>query len=497
MTRALPLALLLAACATTAPTPEPTVITRPMPGLDSAPTKLPVASTALPAGLAVDPATIAAPPLELTIRKPERLELPNGLVVYLVEDHATPIVLVRALLPYGRVEDPADKLGLAALTTELLTEGGAGALSAEAFDALLEQHAADVSSGASDEYASVTLSARAADLAKLFPVFADVLQRPRFDEKRFAVVRSRALEAVRRREDFPDAVASRALDKAVFGPDSPLAREPLAKHLEAISAADVKRFYAARATPTGARLVITGDFDAGAVKALLKLHLSSWKGPPAPARTWPAPAKLSRRVIFVPREVAQVKIRIGAWGFQRNAPEEYALRLVNTALGSFGVGRLYREIRDERGLAYSAYSQLSPGPTTGLFLAGFDTRPAQAVKALEVGLSILERAGAAQPLTAPELATAVDMSLNAFAFRFDTAARVGFERALYEQLGYPADYLETFRDRTAGVTLAQANQAARRFSEGLQIVALGPKALEPALAAFGPVTVISDVEQFR
>lgn len=497
MNRLLAPLLVLTACATTPPAPEPTVVTRSQPGLASPATRPVLVSTPLPLGLAVDPTTLPTPPLELSIRKPERIELPNGLVVFLVEDHSTPLVLIRALLPFGSVDDPADKLGLASLTAGLLTEGGAGTLGPEAFDELVEFHAADVSSSAADEYAQVSFSVRAPDLARLFPVFADVLQRPRFDEKRFAVAKARALESVRRREDYPDLVAGRALDKAVFGPDSPLAREPLATHLEAITPADVKRFYAAHATPQGSRLVITGDFDAGAVQALLSLHFGAWRGPGLPPRVWPAPPPLERRVLFVPREVAQVKIRIGTWGFERGSPDEYALRLVNSALGSFGVGRLYRELRDERGLAYSAFSQVSPGPTTGIIRAGCDTRPERAVEALERALAILDAAGATEPLSPAELSTAVDMSLNAFAFRFDTAARVGFERALYEHLGYPPDYLETFRERTAAVSLADANRAARRFSKDLQIVVLGPAWLEPALAAFGPVTVIRDVDRFR
>jgi len=496
MTRWLPLSVVLAACATTPPpAPEPEVISRPMPGLESPSTK-PVPSR-LPPALAVDPTKLPAAPLALTLRKPETLALANGVTVYLVEDHTTPLVLLRAILPFGSVDEPADKLGLASLTAELLTEGGAGALSAEALDELLEFHAADASSGATDEYATVSLSVRAADLAKLFPVFADVLQRPRFDAKRFEVARASALESIRRREDRPDAVASRALNKAVFGPDSPLAREPLQKHLEAISLADVKRFFAAACSPRGTRLVITGDFDAAMVKALLSLHVAGWKGAAPPARTWPTPPALTRRVILVPRNVPQVKIRVGTWGFARQSPDEYALRLVNTALGSFGVGRLYKEIRDERGLAYSAYSVVSPGPTTGLFLAGFDTRPEQAVEALKLGLHVLDGVGAGEPLSQGELDTAAEMSLNAFVFRFDTAARIGFERALYDAFGYAPDYLERYRERTQAVTLAQANAAARRYSKDLQIVVVGPASLEAALTTLGPVTVISDVERFR
>lgn len=484
-------ALWLTACATVAPD----VVTRPMPGLESTPTKPP--ATGLPGALAVDPTTLPTPPLSLTLRRPERVELPNGVTVYLVEDHTTPLVLVRALLPFGSVDDPPDKLGLAALTASLMSEGGAGALGPEALDELLEFHAADLGSGAADEYATVSLSVRAADLAKLFPVFADVLLRPRFDAKRFEVAVARSLEAIKRREDRPDGVAGRALNKAVFGPDSPLAREPLEKHIKAVSLADVKRFFSATVTPRGARLVITGDFDAGAVRSLLELHVAPWKGGPAPVRTWVKPSPLTRRVILVPREVKQVKIRLGAWGFARNVPEEYALRLVNTTLGTFGVGRLYREIRDERGLAYSAWSQLSPGPTTGLFQAGFDTRPEQAAQALEVGLRILAGVGAREPVTATELSTASDIALNAFAFRFDTPARIGFERALYDFFGYPDDYLERFRERTAAVTTEAANALAPRLADGLQIVVVGPATLEPALAAFGPVTLISDVDHFR
>ncbi|MCC6336354.1 MAG: insulinase family protein [Myxococcales bacterium] len=488
--------LLLAACAT-APIPEPEVLTRPQPGLESAPTKPPLATFPLPERLAVDPTTLKSAPLELTIRAPERFELGNGVTVYLVEDHTTPLVLVRALLPAGTVEDPPDKLGLASVTMSLLAEGGAGPLGAEALDELLEYHAADLTSGASDEYSTVSLSVRSQDLTKLFPIFADVLQRPRFDVKRFEVVRARALESVRRREDRPDAVASRALNKAFFGPASPLAREPLESHLTALTPGDVKRFHANHFTPVGTRLVITGDFDPAAVKTLLGLHVKPWKGGPLAARIYGQGQAQTRRVILVPRQVAQVKIRLGGPGFPRKSSDEYRLRLANTALGSFGVGRLYREIRDERGLAYSAFSQVSPGPTTGLFLAGFDTRPDQAVEALKVGLRILEGAGAGEPFTLAELSTAVDMSLNAFAFRFDTAARIGFERALFDHFGYPDDYLERFRDRTAAVTLEEANQAVRRFSTGLQIVVVGPASLEPALRALGPVTLISDVDQFR
>ncbi len=483
------LGLLLAACAPTS------VQTRREPGLESPPTK--IAHRQLPPALAVDPTTLTPPPLEFALKQPEILTLPNGLQLYLLEDHTTPLVLLRALVAVGSVDDPAGKRGLASLTATMLSEGGAGARAPAPLEELLEFHAADASSGAADEYSTVSLSIRAADLPVLFPVFADLLQRPRFDDQRFEVAVGRFLESLRRREDRPDGVAARALNKAVFGPESLLGREPVEATVKALTLADVKAFYAATWGAKGTRLVITGDFDRKALLALLEPAFGAWKGGAAPARKWTPPAPLVRRVIVIPRKVAQAKVRIGTFGFTRNTPQEFPLRLVNTALGTFGVGRLYREIRDDRGLAYSAYTTVSPGPTTGLFTAGFDTKPEQVAEALDVATRILSEVAATAPITDVELRTARDMATNAFAFRFDSPAKIAFERATFDLVGYPRDYLGTWREKLGEVTPVTAAAAARQLTDGLQIIVVGPPETLGDLSRFGPVSTITDVEQFR
>ena len=188
------------------------------------------------------------------------------------------------------------------------------------------------------------------DLQKLFPVFADLVQRPRFDPVRFEVVMGRLLENIQRREDRPDGVAARATDKAVFGPTSPLGREATQSTVKGLTVADVKKVHASWGAKTS-RLVITGDYDPKVLRALIDQEFGSWKGGSPPPRAWPAPMPLQRRVILVPRKIAQAKVRLATWGFPRNSPQEFPLRLVNTTLGTFGVGRLYAEIRDVRGLA--------------------------------------------------------------------------------------------------------------------------------------------------
>ncbi len=492
-------ALLLCACATTPPPPLE-VATRREPTLVSEPTRVPpIGWSELPAALAVDPKKVPIPALALSVIKPVKTKLPNGLVVYMLEDHAAPLVSVRALLFAGQYDDPPGKLGTAGLTAELVTSGGAGPLSAEQLDELLEFHAADLSGGAADEYSQVSLNVRSEDLAKLFPVFADVLQRPRFQQDRFDVSVAANIEGIRRRPDRPDGLAARALNKAVFGPATLLGRETTEATLKAITVADLKAFHARAFSPKATALMVSGDFDTALVTQLIKTHLGGWKGGDRLARIYPPAPKLERRVILVPKATAQAKVRIGGPGYQRKAPEEYAMRLVNTTLGAFGVGRLYKEIRDAKGLAYSASSSVSPGPTIGLFTANFDTRPEQVPQALDAALKILQDEATVAPPTVPELRQAADMTINSFAFRFDHVSKIVFEKALFDMFGYPDDYLERYRDNVSKVDGAAASDAVKKLAplDALQIVIVGPPDKMGDLSRFGPVTTITDVEQFR
>jgi zinc protease len=493
------LCLLLAACATTpAAAPEP--VSRREPPMVSEPTRTPpVGWSELPAGLAIDPRKVPIPPLALNVIKPLKTTLPNGLVVYTLEDHATPLISVRALVAAGQYDDPGAKLGIASLTAELATSGGAGPLTAEQVDELLEFHAADLSGGAADEYSQISLSVRTEDLSRIFPVFADVLQRPRFQKDRFDVAITNTLEGIRRRPDRPDGLAARALNKAVFGPNTLLGRETTEATMKAITVADLKAFHARAFSPKATALLVSGDFDPALLTQLINTHLGGWKGGERLVRVYPPAPKLERRVIVVPKATPQAKVRIGGPGYQRKSPDEYAMRLVNTTLGAFGVGRLYKEIRDAKGLAYSASSSISPGPTIGMFTANFDTRPEQVPQALEAALKILQDEATVSPPTGPELRQAADMTINSFAFRFDHVSKIVFEKALFDMFGYPDDYLDRYRENVSKVDAAAASDAVKKLArlEVLQIVIVGPTDKMGDLSRFGPVTTITDVEQFR
>ena len=451
----------------------------------------------LPKALKVKPEGIKPKPFDLDIKKPEKVKLANGLQLYLVEDHAAPLTSVRALVQVGSHDDPAAKLGLAEVLFEVMSSGGAGDKNADQLDELLEQQAADLFASAGDELSSVTLAMRAQDVEKLLPIFADVLMRPRLQADRFEVAVNRLLENVRRRTDRPEGLAARALQKAIFGPTSLIARESTPATLKAVKAEDLKALHARAFGPVTTSLLVTGDFDKAKVVEQLTALFGGWKGGQPPKRDYGPMPKLERRVIFVPKQAAQVKVRIGGLGYARLDPKEYAMRIVSTSLGSFGVGRLYKEIRDERGLAYSAWCAAHSGPTTGTFTAGFDTRPESTAAAIELGLPILEAKDG--PLTKAELAAGADMAVNSFAFRFDSASKIAWERAVLDVYGYPDDYLADFRANIAKVDEAAAKAAREALAQGgqFQIVVVGPEGKVGELSKFGPVTTITDVEAWK
>ncbi|MFL5320247.1 MAG: M16 family metallopeptidase [Myxococcaceae bacterium] len=505
MKRTLLCALLLAGCATTSENKgneTPAAVSESearMKPVASAKAEQPIGWEPLPDALKADPSKLKIPPLDFDVKKPEHLTLPNGLQLYIIADRAVPLINIRAQIVLGSFEESADKLGVADAMFDVMTSGGAGKLDADALDDLLEFKAAELSAGAGDEISSVDLNIRSEDLDELFPVFADVLLRPKFQKDRFDVSISRAIEGVKRRVDSPDGLAARAVRKAVYGPDSIFGREKTEKTLKAITIPDLQKFHHL-ISPKNTSLLITGDFDKDQMVKRVKELFGSWTGGEPPKRNYPAAQKLTRRVIFVPRDVAQAKVRIGTYGFKRLDPNEYAARVMATALGGgIGAGRMYKEVRDQMGLAYSAWASVQPGPTTGMFLAGCDTRPEQASKAVDASLKILDEARGKRPFDKSELALASDMYLNSFAFRFDEPDKIVREKAVYDVFGYPDDYLNHFRDNIAKVDVPAATKSAADIiqPDTLQIVVVGPAAKVGDLSKFGPVTTITDVEAFK
>jgi len=436
------------------------------------------------------PEALRYPPLAFKVPQVERLVLPNGIRLYLQEDHELPLVAVTGMFAAGSIDDPADKVGQGGLFASLLRTGGAGNRAPEEVDALLEYYAIDLSVGADDYATSLDMSLRSADLARGLELLADLLRRPRFDAGRLELARRQAQEAVRRQDDVPSSVARRTLDAALF-PAHPFGRTPTLATLAAVSRDDLLATWRQRVNPDALWLAVTGDFDRAALLADLQRLFGDWQpsglatvqelpplNPPLPPALW-----------LVAKAVPQTTILLGEVGISKDNPDLQAVRVMNYILGGGGFNsRLMREIRSNRGLAYSVYSYYQIGRhLPGPFLAGGETKSGSTVEVLRLMRAEMERLRS-QPVSEEELQLARESLVNSFVFAFDNTHDVVTQSMRLDYYGYPADYLETYRDKLSAVTAADVLRVAQRYLDpGQQAIVLvgDPDSFDAPLEGFG------------
>ncbi len=420
------------------------------------------------------PDQLVFPPLAMQVPVIDRIELPNGIRLYLKEDHELPLVQVTAMLGAGSIGDPAELTGRGGLYAATLRSGGAGERSPEALDAEVEALAANLRV-ATDSYATaIDLSLQSADLDAGLQLLADLLRRPRFDEQRLELARRQAIEAVRRQDDDPDSVAQRALLAALYG-DHPLGRSATIASLGAIRREDLLAFHRQAAQPDTLWLAISGDFSRPALLARLAALLGDWpKGQQPPQPLPPVTAGPRPAVLLAAKEIPQTTILLGEMGIDKDAPDFHPVRVMNFILGGGGFNsRLMREIRSDRGLAYSVYSHYQVGRRLpGVFMAGAETKSASTLEVVRLMRAQMQ-ALRDQPVPEAELALAKESLVNSFVFAFTDSHEVVSQQLRLDYYGYPEDYLQRYQERVAAVTAAQVQQAAReRLDPARQTIVL-------------------------
>ncbi len=443
-----------------------------------------------------DVAALTYSPLVFQIPKVEKLILPGGIRLYLKEDHELPLVDITALVGAGDIGDPATRTGQGELFAALLRTGGAGERGPEAFDAALETLAANLSV-ATDSYATTCeLSLRAADLEPGLGLLADLLRRPRFDSGRLELARRQAIEGVRRQDDNPQAIAQRTLKQALYG-DHPLGRTPTVATLEAVRREDLVAFHDRYFTPDNLWLAITGDFRREELLGALEQVFGGWEAGPAPRQEIPPlPAPAPPALWLATKAVPQTTLLAGEVGITKDAPDLQAVRVMNWILGGGGFNsRLMREVRSNRGLAYSVYSYFQVGrKLPGPFIAGTETKSGTTLEVIRLLREQMAKMRQA-PVSDTELALAKESLINSFVFAFTDSHAVVSQQLRLDFYGYPADYLQRYRERVAAVTAADVLQAARDHlhPERQALVVVGnPTAFDGDPASLGlPVKTVA------
>ena len=408
--------------------------------------------------------------------KIEHWQTSQGVPVYYVNNPALPMVDIKVTFDAGSARD-LKQHGIASFTSSLL-KTGAGKWNADQIAERFESVGAQFGVGVSDD--SVSLSLRTLTERQLFDkalaTMQAVLTQPTFAEADFEREKKRLLTALKHREESPGSIASLAFYKALYG-EHPYAYSS-SGYIETVTkfkSSDSKQFYKNHYVTANAMIVIVGALNKQqAMDTADKLMVKLAKGEkPSPLADVILPKKSTTQYINYPS--TQTHILVGFPGMDRHDKDYIALYVGNHILGGSGlVSKLFKEIREKRGLAYSASSYFSPMVKKGPFRISLQTKNDQTQEALKV-LNMTLNAFIEKGVTEEELIAAKKNITGGFVLRFDNNSKLMGYLGMIGFHHLPLDYLETFPQRVEAVTVAEIKEAFKRriLPELLQTVTVG------------------------
>ena len=387
-----------------------------------------------------------------------------------------PMVDVRVVFDAGASRDGA-RAGLAQLTNALLS-AGAGARNEEALASDLDALGVQVSTSSLRDMALLSLRSLREDriLHAALDMASDMLARPTFPQAAFQREVEQMRIAIEARQQDPGDVADEAFWRAMYAGHA-YAEPPggTAESIDRLTLDAVHDFYKAYYVQRNATVAVVGQLTRLEAEEVVERVLRglSTGDPVAPVNAASLPSVATTEAIEYPSE--QTHVLVGQPGMSRTDSDYYALYVGNHILGGSGlVSRVSNEIREQRGLAYSAYSYFMPMRVNGPFQMGLQTRNDQADQALSVLRETLQHFIQDGP-TADELQRAKDNIIGGFALRLDSNSKITENLAVMGFYGLPLDYLDRFIERVEAVTLEQVQDAFQRrvHPERLIVVRVG------------------------
>lgn len=436
------------------------------------------------AGLFLIAAAVAAHPAQAV--EVQRVRSPGGIEAWLVEDHSNPIISLSLAFRGGAALDPVGKEGQASMVAGLIDEG-AGDLDSQAFQGRLEDLSISLRFSADMDSFTGELQSLTEHRDTAFDMLRQALTEPRFDAEPVERIRSQILAGLARRAEDPDTIAGRVLNKLLY-PEHPYGR-PSSGTLESIAAMqvdDLRRFPAERFGRDALVIGVVGDIAPAELGRLLDTTFGAL---PATAGTFEVAKvdpKASGDLVVIEKDVPQSVVLFGQNGIARDDPDYYVAYTVNYILGGGGfASRLYEEVREKRGLAYSVYSYLYPLDHSALVLGGVATQNSRVAESLDLIRQEWKRMAEAGP-TADELRDAKTYLTGSFPLRFSSSDRIAGMLVGMQTENLGIDYLDRRNSFIESITAEDARRVARRlYDEGsLTVVVVGrPDGVKPTRPA--------------
>jgi predicted Zn-dependent peptidase len=433
--------------------------------------------------------------LKVKLPRAEEATLKNGLQVVLLPMHKVPTFNMQLVVLSGGLSDKPDYRGLSNFTAALLREGTTKRSSkdiAEQVDALGATLTAN--SGLSSLTSVVSTSGLVENLDQTLDLFADVIRNPTFPQSEVEKYKTRTLAQLQIQRSIPQFLAAEQFNKAIYGTNHPASLvAPPAESIKKLTSKDLADFHSTYYRPNNAILAIVGDVTMKEIMPKLEKAFGDWQKGDVPAATIPpAPAQTDARIYLIDRPGSvQTVLQLGTLGIERTSPDYFSVLLADRVLGGGPSGRLFLNLREDKGYTYGAYSNFGGSKFRGTWVSSSEVRTDVTEGAMKEFMYELNRLRN-EPVSTEELENAKRAIIGSFALSLEQPGTLLQNIVTQKIYNLPADYWDTYPQKVAAVTAADVQNAAKKYLDmnHLQVVAVGDAAkAREVLAKYGKVEV--------
>ncbi|MGA0063285.1 MAG: M16 family metallopeptidase [Flavobacteriaceae bacterium] len=406
----------------------------------------------------IQPQPKAAPKIQL--EDPQTFTLSNGLKVLVVENHKLPRVRIQLLLDNPPVLE-GEKAGVSSLTGALLGKGSSN-ISKDDFNEEVDFLGATISFSGQSAFAST--------LSRYFPrileLMAEAALNPNFSQEEFEKEKERFIENLRSEEKDVSAVARRVQSALAYGTAHPYGEFVSIESLEKVTLEDVSNFYARYFSPDNAYLVLIGDLDVKTAKKLVKTHFKDWSSKLQNGPSYSEATNLAEPTInFVdmPNAVQSEIVVQNLVSLKMSDPDYIPVLIANQILGGGAEGRLFLNLREDKGYTYGSYSSVGTDKySNARFRASAQVRNAVTDSAVVEILSEIKKIGT-ERVSEVDLKNAKEKYKGSFVRSLERPETVANFALNIETQGLSADFYENYLSRIDAVTAEEVQRVAQKY----------------------------------
>ena len=433
--------------------------------------------------------------LKVKLPRAEEAKLANGLQIVLLRSTKVPTFNMQMVVLSGGLSDPADYRGLASFTASLLREG----TKTRDSKAISEQvDALGATLGANSGISSMTSTVSAGGLVENFDqtldLFADVIRNPTFPQAEVDRYRTRTVAQMQFLRSSPQFLAQEQFNRAVYGTSHPasfVVAPP--ESLKKLNGKDLADFHAKYYRPNNAILAIVGDVTMKEIMPKLEKAFGSWEKGDVPATTIPAaPSPGESKIYLIDRPGSvQTVLQLGTLGIERTSPDYFGVLLADRVLGGGPSGRLFLNLREDKGYTYGAYSGFGGSKFRGTWVSSSEVRTDVTEGAMKEFMYELNRLRN-DKVPADELANAKRAIVGSFALSLEQPQSLLQNIITQKLYNLPADYWDTYPQKVDAITAEDVQRVAQKYIDlgHLQVVAVGDASkARDVLTKYGKVEV--------